>query len=312
MEKEMKAMEECPDGRVKKHKAQVCVHGDQQVNNVDYFDTYSHVVSWTTVWMIMTLAVNLGLKSRQVDYTNAFVQASLQPNEEAPLTWFNKLSQGLWDAGFEPSTLDPCLFFSKDVICIVYVDDCLMFSRDISMVDETINRMEKLGFQLCVEDDVAGFLGIKLERQEDSTIELKQDALIDHIKETVGFQHANRKLIPVEVAELPAAPYGPGPQENWSYSSVVGIPMYLASNSMPDITMAVHQCAPYSHNPRRRNKQAIKCIVHYLIGAKDMHPGKSGNWGMIIDPTDDLTLDCFCDAIFVGLWGHEGDQDPSC
>eukprot|EP00957_Ditylum_brightwellii_P032911 2495498-Ditylum_brightwellii.AAC.1 len=31
---------------------------------------------------MMTLAVNLGLKLRQVDYTNAFVQVSLLPGEE--------------------------------------------------------------------------------------------------------------------------------------------------------------------------------------------------------------------------------------
>eukprot|EP00957_Ditylum_brightwellii_P128414 9793916-Ditylum_brightwellii.AAC.1 len=55
----------CPDRTVKKHKAQLCVHGNQQVKDVDYFETYSPVLSWTTVRMMMTLAVNLGLKSRQ-------------------------------------------------------------------------------------------------------------------------------------------------------------------------------------------------------------------------------------------------------
>eukprot|EP00957_Ditylum_brightwellii_P094187 7170911-Ditylum_brightwellii.AAC.1 len=74
--------------------------------------------------------------------------------------------------------------------------------------------MEKLGFQLQAEDDAAGFLGIKLECQDYRTIELKQDALIDHIKETVGFQNANTKPTPAEVAELLADSYGPGPQEN--------------------------------------------------------------------------------------------------
>eukprot|EP00957_Ditylum_brightwellii_P140718 10718826-Ditylum_brightwellii.AAC.1 len=55
----------CPDGTEKKHKAQLCVRGDQQVKDVDSFETYSSVVSCTTVRMMMTLAVNLGLKSRQ-------------------------------------------------------------------------------------------------------------------------------------------------------------------------------------------------------------------------------------------------------
>eukprot|EP00957_Ditylum_brightwellii_P161901 12326125-Ditylum_brightwellii.AAC.1 len=75
--------------------------------------------------------------------------------------------------------------------------------------------------------------------------------------------------------------------------------------------MAMHQCAHYSHNPHRIHEKAIKCIVHYLIRNKDTQPGKSGYCGKIIDPTDDLTLDCYCDANFVGLWGHEDDQDHS-
>eukprot|EP00957_Ditylum_brightwellii_P082458 6269661-Ditylum_brightwellii.AAC.1 len=33
----------CPDGTVKKHKARLCVRGDQQVKDVDYFETYSPV-----------------------------------------------------------------------------------------------------------------------------------------------------------------------------------------------------------------------------------------------------------------------------
>eukprot|EP00957_Ditylum_brightwellii_P133389 10170240-Ditylum_brightwellii.AAC.1 len=32
-------------------------------------------------------------------------------------------------------------------------------------------------------------------------------------------------------------------QDKWSYTSVVGMMMYLARNSRPEITFAVHQCA---------------------------------------------------------------------
>ena len=111
------------------------MRGDQQIKGVDYFETYAPVVQWSTVRMAMTLAANLGLKSKQVDYTNAFVQADLPPGEEvyislpkgyedgskvlklsklvyglcqAPLNWFNKLSEGLGAMGLKPSRFDPC------------------------------------------------------------------------------------------------------------------------------------------------------------------------------------------------------------
>eukprot|EP00957_Ditylum_brightwellii_P128363 9790207-Ditylum_brightwellii.AAC.1 len=35
-------------------------------------------------------------------------------------------------------------------------------------------------------------------------------------------------------------------------------------------------------------------------------------WGMIINPTENPTLDCYANANFTGLWGHEGSQDPNC
>eukprot|EP00957_Ditylum_brightwellii_P128208 9778278-Ditylum_brightwellii.AAC.1 len=145
----------------------------------------------------MTLAVTLCLKSRQVDYTNVFIQATLPPGEEvymslpigweqpgkvlklkrsvyglaqALLVWFKKLKQGLEDTGFRSSSMDPCLFISDKVICAVYVDNCLMFARDIKVVDATIQEMVDIGFLLQVEDDAAGFLGIELNRQDDGSV----------------------------------------------------------------------------------------------------------------------------------------------
>eukprot|EP00957_Ditylum_brightwellii_P198128 15095783-Ditylum_brightwellii.AAC.1 len=75
--------------------------------------------------------------------------------------------------------------------------------------------------------------------------------------------------------------------------------------------MAVHQCARYIHNPRHIHEVAVKRIVQYLLGTKVTREGQTGYCGMVINPTDDLTLECFVDATFSGLWGHENDQDPS-
>ncbi|MGH3054234.1 MAG: reverse transcriptase domain-containing protein, partial [Gaiellaceae bacterium] len=67
-----------PDGRVRKFKARFCVRGDKQVDCVNCFDTYAPVVSWSTVRLMMTMSMVLGLKSKQVDYNNAFAQARLK------------------------------------------------------------------------------------------------------------------------------------------------------------------------------------------------------------------------------------------
>eukprot|EP00957_Ditylum_brightwellii_P179447 13669858-Ditylum_brightwellii.AAC.1 len=97
---------------------------------------------------------------------------------QALLAWFKKLKQGLEDTCFRSSGMDPCLFISNKFICVVYVNDCLMITKDIKDVDTAIQKMVDIGFQLKVEDDAAGFLGIELNRQDDGGIELKQTALI--------------------------------------------------------------------------------------------------------------------------------------
>ena len=66
-----------PEGRIRKYKARFCVRGDRQKFGFDYDETYAPVVQWSTVRMLLTLTMKLGLKTKQVDYSNAFVQAKI-------------------------------------------------------------------------------------------------------------------------------------------------------------------------------------------------------------------------------------------
>ena len=44
--------------------------------NVDYFDTFSSVVQWSTICLMFILSIILNLHTVQVDYTLTFVQAA--------------------------------------------------------------------------------------------------------------------------------------------------------------------------------------------------------------------------------------------
>jgi hypothetical protein len=71
-----------PDGRVKKFKARFCARGDCQKEGIDYFETWSPVVQWTTVRIMLIFSCLLRLKSVQADITAAFVHAQLPPSEQ--------------------------------------------------------------------------------------------------------------------------------------------------------------------------------------------------------------------------------------
>ena len=86
------------------------------------------------------------------------------------------------------------------------------------------------------------------------------------------------------------------------YASFIGMMFYLASNTRPDISFAVHQCARFTHNTKVSPETAVKRICRYLQGTKDN--------GLVFNPSKKLVVDCYADADFAGLWRHEDPQYP--
>jgi hypothetical protein len=67
-----------PDGSLKKYKARLCVNGSRQIQGIDYTESFSPVVQWSTICMVNILAVMHNLKGKQIDFTQAFPQAKLK------------------------------------------------------------------------------------------------------------------------------------------------------------------------------------------------------------------------------------------
>jgi hypothetical protein len=277
-----------PDGSIRKLKARMCARGDQQIKNVDYFDTYAPVVSWSTVRTLLTISCVLGLETKQVDYTLAFCQAklndpiyidfpqgyqqsgkvlrlkkSLYGLTVAPKLFFETLTEALGKRGVVASTTDPCMFVHKDMICLVYVDDCLFFSKDKSNIDKMIASLAE-DFDLKEEDNVAGFLGIKLNYLEDGSIQLRQDGLVDRIIASLGLnESSNSSAVPTDSRPLGADIHGDPFGEEFNYRSTVGMLLYLTLNSHPELSFAVSQCARFVHSPTVNHGIALKKIGRY-------------------------------------------------
>jgi hypothetical protein len=80
-----------PDGSVKKFKGCFCAQGNTQIHGVDFFETYSPVMQWTTILLMLVLECILGLCSKQGNITCAFLHASLGENKAI----YIKMPQGL-------------------------------------------------------------------------------------------------------------------------------------------------------------------------------------------------------------------------
>ena len=78
--------------------------------------------------------------------------------------------------------------------------------------------------------------------------------------------------------------------------------LYLASNTRPAISFAVHQCTRFTHDTKASHDTSMNRICRYLQGTKDND--------LVFNPSKKLVVDCYADADFAGLWGHENTQDP--
>ena len=323
-----------PSGEVYRHRSRLCVDGSRQIYGEDYTNSYSPVANWTTLRILFILSQKINLKYRHVDYVQEFPQEELdeevymripagfhykdsdnQKNfvlklkrnlyglKQAAYNWNECLTAALISIGFNKSPSDPCLFISKQIMCVIYVDDTLFFSKHNSIITKVIHKLQSI-FELTDEGDIESFLGIKVDHKGE-TIEFSQPSLIDKVIKTVGLEHDSKQhQTPAVSPPLSDNKEGAERETTWNYRSAIGQLSYIARNTRPDIEMAVHQCAKYQIAPKRAHEQAIKRIVRYLLATKDK--------GIIIKPNNNLTqLECYVDADFAGSYIYDDNQNPS-
>ena len=332
-----------PAGDIKKFKARFCVRGDKQIEGVDYFETYAPVVSWASIRMLLCCTLQYGWYTRQVDFSNAFVHATLKEDvyitlpamfqdnsgedsrelvlklekslyglAQSPRTWYYCLKETLEELGFVRCEVEPGVFFGNGMTVVCWVDDCLFFGPNEDKIDEVIEGIEGKGFKLTKEDtksDVFTFLGVELAKQ-DGKIVLSQENLIKKVLESTNMMDCNPKSTPCTKDTLGTNAEGAKFKEKWEYASIVGMMMYLCNNAYPEIQFAVHQCARFTHCPRQSHAEAIKRICRYLKKILKDNEEKGYKHGLTFRRDTRFRLECFVDADFAGLWKQEDDQDP--
>jgi hypothetical protein len=231
---------------------------------------------------------------------------SLYGLKQAPRNFFLHLKGKLEKIDFVQRDFDPCLFISDQVICLVYADDTSFFSPDKTSIAEVIEKLKREELELEIEDDVAGFLGVHIDRNIDGTIHLTQTGLIDSIIKALDLRPGQHpKQTPCEQGCLGADMNGEPAQATYNYCSVVGQVGYMKGHSRPDIEFAYIQCARFSNDPKRSHEKALEHIGLCLKGTRKN--------GLIIRPKDieNLPIDCYGDTDFAGLWDFEDKQDTT-
>ena len=318
-----------PDGSFKKFKARYCIRGDLQEGD---FETYAPVVQFSSVRLFLAWSLMFDWYTCSVDFSNAFIQATLKDptfihlprgfcgsgNQKtclklkkslyglsvAPRLWYQHLWKALKRLGLTASKHDSCLLLRKDLIVICYVDDLGIQAPNKKVVDNLIQQLRNMGFELTFEGSFSEYLGIKYSKINENEVKMTQEGLIKKIMEAAGMQDCNSNRTPTTKEALGSDENGQPMEDEWNYRSIIGMLLYLSTNTRPDISFAVSQVARFSHAPKKSHASAVKTIIRYLAGSVDQ--------GVIYKRPDSLTLDCYVDADFAGLYGREPPESPTC
>ncbi|TID30591.1 hypothetical protein CANINC_000822, partial [Pichia inconspicua] len=182
------------------YKARLVAQGFRQIYGLDYFETFSPVVRYESIRIVLALAAQFGLTIHQMDVTTAFLNGHLDEEiymkvpdgvsasndvvcklnkslyglKQAPLCWNTAINKVLLSAGFQRSINEFGIYTkvsgSSILIVALYVDDLLICSNnpgDIQAVKHLLSshyKMKDLGV-------ASRFLGMELE-QTSSTVGL--------------------------------------------------------------------------------------------------------------------------------------------
>ena len=153
-----------PDNTINKYKARLVINGSNQIEGVDYGETFASTAGRTTIRIFLAMVCVLGLHLHQLDITTAFLYGavdkeiymrqppghtdgtkrvcrlvrSLYGLKQAPRIWSETLNKALVEIGFTQSELDPSLYWLvRDGVTLWlldFVDDILLSSVSMSLI----------------------------------------------------------------------------------------------------------------------------------------------------------------------------------
>jgi hypothetical protein len=259
---------------------------------MNYFETYAPVVTWFAIRLMIVFGIIFCWFLCQVDFVMAYPQAPVETDiymelpqgiqvatgnskdhvlkllkniygqKQAGWVWNSFLVDKLTSIGFQPLTIDDCVFFRGNVIFMVYVDEGIFIGVDDSQLTTAINEIQALGLNIEDQGHPADYVGVSIKRLKNDSYEFTQRTLIDSIIDDVGLTDSKTKPVPNKVSlQLHAFNDEPPFNLDFNYRSAVGKLNYLAQTTRPDIMYATHQIAKYALDPRKTHGEAILYLV---------------------------------------------------
>lgn len=287
------------DGSVAKYKARLVANGAKQLSYM-YEKTFAPTANAESIKLIYNIAAKQCLYIRMFDVVGAYLLADLKDVKD-PIYMvipsilnspqvvvelkkslyglkqaghlFNKLlDKALKSVGLIP-TCDPCVYTlergQERVIVGIHVDDCLFASSSNELVDDIVKQLEhELHAELEEVTETGSHLGISVTRNENMSITMTQPGYIDRMAHALNLQDGDQVDTPLPVNEV--IPDNASPADITDYQQVLGLLMYAACHTRPDISYAVSLLATRVSKPTIHDLTIAYRVVRYLYTTRDL------------------------------------------
>ena len=292
-----------------RYKSRLVAKGFTQVEGVDYNEIFAPVVKHVSIRIILSYVVNVDAELEQMDVKTAFLHGNLdetiymeQPEgfikkgdegkvcllrkslyglKQSPRQWNLRFDSFIKTLGFIRCVKDHCVYMKKlktgdCIYLLLYVDDMLIAAKNKKNI-QVLKKSLSTEFEMKDLGAASRILGMDIVRdREKGLLKLTQNRYIGQVLKTFGMEFCKPVITPtnsqfklksltdkewlIEMKVMDSVPY----------ASAVGSLMYAMVGSRPDLAFAVGLVSRFMSKPSREHWEAVKWILRYLQGAKDV------------------------------------------
>jgi Reverse transcriptase (RNA-dependent DNA polymerase) len=282
-------------GEIERYKARLVAQGFTQVYGTDYDEVFAPVARPTSFRVLLTIAGKQNLHVMQYDVKTAFLNGTIDEEiylkppqgfqsetkvfrlhkslyglKQSARKWNEAIHNCLTNLNFVQSKHDNCFYVcrSQQDTCylIIHVDDILLAAKDINTIESLTSQISK-SFGLKSLGKAKQFLGININRRNDGFFEINQTHYINKIATTLQLEDSKGSSYPIDPGYFKLS--GEELENNTEYRQIIGMLLYISTNSRPDISASVAILAQKVSKPREIDLQESLRIVKYLLKTKE-------------------------------------------
>lgn len=273
-----------------KYKTRLVVKGYDQEYGVDYNETYSSVVKYSTLRCLLAMTTKCNYDLDHLDIMTAFLNGNLKENiymeqpkmfeklgqqdkvcklqktlyglKEDNHAWNEKLNSTLLSMKFQRSHADQSLYYRREtnesvVIIAAYIDDLLLVNNNKKLKEKVITELQ-LKFKLRNLSEPSKILGLRIRRDRiKGILTIDQEDYLKCIFKKFKMDTYTSIKMPINTNQTLSKDICPKEEEKkitmqkYPYRELLGSLMYAYQCIRLDIGYAITSLGSYAENPEK-------------------------------------------------------------